>query len=172
MNKLLLCIFISVLFTLPPFEDLSQETNISHIYNVKTEHIHSNGYEFILYTNGPGAYLESYAHDGRKLNQGKYNNIIYENDTFVLVKKEQELIYYLPESYEVFEYPGSSKEVENTWSWFENADSKCFLKSVEYPKYDVAIFEFSASGVRCCGYLHLFNTKNEFKYLGKFSAFY
>ena len=74
--------------------------------------------------------------------------------------------------YEIYGYPGASKEPQNTWSLFSNANSKHFLESVDYPNYDVAIFEFSSFGAPCCGYLHLFNTKNEFQYLGKFDAFF
>ena len=162
-------LLISSIYSLPDSEDITDEVNISHMYNIKSEHIHSNGYEFILYGNQPGEYIKSYAHDERKL---EMQHMIFENDTFVLVKKESELIYYLSESYEKYTYPNAPNELVNTWSYFKNAKADNFLKSIDYPSYDVAIFEFSPFGAQCCGYLHLFSTDKEFKYLGKFDAFF
>ena len=70
-------LLISSIYSLPDSEDITDEVNISHMYNIKSEHIHSNGYEFILYGNQPGEYIKSYAHDEREL---EMQHMIFEND--------------------------------------------------------------------------------------------
>jgi hypothetical protein len=158
----ILSILLNIGFSGGDHVDISFETNISHSYEIQTIHIHSNGYEFILYGAKPGSYLDTFADDEREIT---YENILFENDSFVLVKMGRDFIYYLPESENT-----AYKDVNN-WATFKNAESKHFLSSEKYPKYDVAIFEYTG-GARCCGYIHLFTTKNEFKYLGRHKAFY
>jgi hypothetical protein len=113
-----------------------------------------DGYRFDMFS--PGIMASPIPKDTSNI---RFFGEVCSDDPFVLVTHKNQPIHII-------------RSEPYTASKYRLAEKKDYRENVEVPdNASIGIYEYTGGGT-CCGYLHLFQTRPDFKYLGRIDAWY
>jgi hypothetical protein len=113
-----------------------------------------DGYRFDMFS--PGIMASPIPKDTSNI---RFFGEVCSDDPFVLVTHKNQPIHII-------------RSEPYTASKYRLAEKKDYRENVEVPdNTSIGIYEYTGGGT-CCGYIHLFQTKPDFEYLGRIDAWY